>query len=107
MVWTIHFHDLASRDMADLPIVLRARVLAILSRIETGGVTAVREPHVKHLEGKLWEVRAKGADGIARAIYIAVSGQRVVVLHAFVKKSQKTPAGALDIARRREKELGE
>jgi len=60
---------------------------------------------VKHLEGKLWEVRAKGAEGIARAVYITVSGRRVVVLHAFVKKTQKTPAGALDIARRREREV--
>jgi phage-related protein len=66
---------------------------------------AMREPHVKHLEGKLWEMRMKGHDGIARAIYITARGERVVVLHAFAKKTQKTPARALELARARAKEV--
>jgi phage-related protein len=47
----------------------------------------------------------KGRDGIARAIYITAIGERVVVLHAFDKKTQKTPARALEIARERAKEV--
>ncbi len=47
----------------------------------------------------------KGKDGIARAIYVTVLGERVVVLHAFVKKTQKTPPRALEIARSRAKEI--
>ncbi len=47
----------------------------------------------------------KGRDGIARAIYITAVGERVVVLHAFDKKTQKTPARALEIARERAKEV--
>ena len=47
----------------------------------------------------------KGKDGIARAIYVTAVGQRVVVLHAFAKKTQKTPQRALDIARTRAKEV--
>jgi phage-related protein len=65
----------------------------------------MREPHVKHLEGKLWEMRMKGRDGIARAIYVTTVGERVVVVHAFEKKTQKTPARALEIARERAKEV--
>jgi phage-related protein len=61
---------------------------------------------VKHVEGKLWELRAKAADGIARGLYVTASGRRVVVLHVFVKKSQKTPQRALDTARERLKQLG-
>jgi phage-related protein len=61
--------------------------------------------NVKHLEGKLWEMRMKGKDGIARAVYLTASGERVVVLHVFVKKTQKTPARALEIARERAKEV--
>ena len=60
---------------------------------------------VKHLEGKLWELRAKAAEGIARGIYVTVTGRRVIVLHVFVKKSQKTPPGALAIARERMNEV--
>jgi phage-related protein len=47
----------------------------------------------------------KGKDGIARAICITAQGERVVVLHAFVKKTQKTPQRALEIARERAKEV--
>ncbi len=65
----------------------------------------MHEPYVKHLEGKLWEMRMKGKDGIARAIYLTAKGERVVVLHAFVKKTQKTPPRALEIARERAKEV--
>ena len=73
----------------------------IVELIQSKGLDRVREPYVKHLEGKLWEMRLTGRDGIARAIYVTASGRRVVVLHAFVKKTQKTPQRALDIARTR------
>jgi phage-related protein len=56
---------------------------------------------VKHLEGKLWELRAKARDGIARGIYVTASGRRVIILHVFEKKTQKTPVTALAMARRR------
>ncbi len=47
----------------------------------------------------------KGKDGIARALYVTVSGERVVVVQAFTKKTQKTPPRALDVARARAKEV--
>jgi phage-related protein len=51
-------------------------------------------------------MRLSGRDGIARAIYVATIGRRVVVVvHAFVKKSQKTPRAVLDLAERRAKEV--
>ncbi len=84
---------------------VRQRFLRMAELIEANGLTAMREPHVKHLEGKLWEMRMKGKDGIARAIYVTAVGQRVVVVHAFVKKTQKTPKGALEVARQRAKEV--
>ena len=62
-------------------------------------------PYVRHLDGKLWEIRLTGKAGIARAIYAAASRRRLVVLHAFVKKTEKTPRRALDIARRRAREI--
>ena len=60
----------------------------------------MREPHVKHLGDQLWEMRMSGRDGIARAIYVTARSRRVVVVGAFVKKTQKTPRAELEIARR-------
>jgi phage-related protein len=63
------------------------------------------EPHVKHLEGKLWELRLTGRDGIARALYVTAIGRRVVVVRAFVKKIQKTPSAEIKLALRRAKDI--
>lgn len=65
----------------------------------------MHEPHIKHLEGKLYEMRMKGKDGISRAMYVTAMGERVVVVHAFVKKTQRTPSRALELARQRAKEV--
>jgi phage-related protein len=67
----------------------------------------VREPHVKHLEGPLWEMRMKGRDGISRAIYVTARGRRVVVLRVFVKKTLKTPSREIELALERAKEVRE
>ena len=60
---------------------------------------------VKPLGGKLWELRITGKDGIARAIYVTATGQRVVIVRIFVKKTQKTPQRELELARQRAKEV--
>ena len=65
----------------------------------------MREPHVRHLEGPLWEMRIKGKDGIFRAIYVAARGRRVVVVRVFVKKTEKTPRREIDLALERAKEI--
>src|ERR1700687_5723398 len=61
---------------------------------------------VKPLGEKLWEMRLTGRDGIGRVIYTAAAGRRLFVLHAFVKKTQKTPRKAMNLALKRLKELG-
>ena len=80
-------------------------MVRLLEMIETIGLEQVHEPHVKHIEGKLWELRAKSAEGIARGFYVTVAGRRLIILHAFVKKSQKTPVSALRTARERMKQV--
>lgn len=69
------------------------------------GLTSLPRDWVKPLEGKLWELRITGKDGIARAIYVTASGPRVVILRIFVKKTQKTPQRELELARRRAREV--
>ena len=62
-------------------------------------------PHTEALGGGLFELRLKGAGGIARIMFCLVINRQIVVLHAFIKKTQKTPARDLKIARLRMKEF--
>ena len=105
--WTVEILDeVVAIELGALPADVRAKFYRIAGLLEAFGPHMVREPYVKHLEGKLWEMRMKGRDGIARAIYVAVHGQRLFVLHAFTKKTQKTPRSALEMAIKRAREGG-
>jgi len=101
MGWTVETVSVVDAEMAALPAALRARLLRLLETVENVGLDALRAPHVRHLEGKLWELRVRAAGGIARGIYVTAAGRRVVVLHIFAKKSRKTPRRALATARER------
>jgi phage-related protein len=104
--WRVEVLDRrVERELDALAADVRQRFLRIVELIQKHGLAAMHEPHVKHLEGKLWEMRMKGKDGLARAIYLTATGERLVVVHAFVKKTQKTPARALETARARAKEV--
>jgi len=93
MTWTIEtLGPVVDAEIAALPKDMQASFLRLAERIEAVGLERIGEPHVKHLQDKLWEMRFGGRDGIARAIYVTAVGRRVVVVHAFVKKTQKTPA---------------
>jgi phage-related protein len=102
--WTVKLHPLAEPELLRLPADVRARFLRIAELLEDFGLQHVGMPHVRPLEGKLWEMRMQGRDGIARAIYAAVQGRTLLVLHVFVKKTQTTPRAALQTARKRLKE---
>ncbi len=65
----------------------------------------MREPYVKHLQDKLWEIRLKGQSGLARSLYITATDQRVVILRTFTKKTQRTPRREIDLALARAKEV--
>ncbi|MGH8041291.1 MAG: type II toxin-antitoxin system RelE/ParE family toxin [Rudaea sp.] len=62
-------------------------------------------PHTRAMGGGLFEVRAKGREGIGRVFYCTVVGQRILILHAFIKKTEQTPKRELDTARARLKEV--
>ncbi len=65
----------------------------------------LRMPHSRALGGGLFELRPRSHEGVGRALYCYLIGERVVVLHAFVKKTPTTPARHLQTARRRMKEV--
>lgn len=92
-------------ELLALPKDMQARFLRISELLQSFGPQHVGVPHVRPLGEKLWEMRFAGLAGIGRAIYAAASGQRLVIPHAFAKKTQKTPRRAIDLARKRSREI--
>jgi phage-related protein len=104
--WKIEILDhRVVKELDSLAADVRQRFLRISELIEKHGRAAMHEPHVKHLEGNLWEMRMKGRDGIARAVFVTAVGERMVVVHAFEKKTRRTPLRVLELARQRAKEV--
>jgi phage-related protein len=84
---------------------MQARFLRLAEHVASAGLHSLSEPHVKHLMGKLWELRPARRDGIARALYVTAIDRRIVVVRAFVKKSRRTPRAEIELALRRAKEI--
>ncbi|MEW5822743.1 MAG: type II toxin-antitoxin system RelE/ParE family toxin [Pseudomonadota bacterium] len=105
MTWTVEVIPQAEAELQANPPDIRARFLHIAGLLQDFGPQHVGMPHVRPLEGKLWEMRMTGRDGIARAVYVARVGQRLTVLHVFSKKTQKTPRRAIETALERMKRL--
>jgi len=98
MNWLVEtLNEAVDSELEMLAPPFKAKFLHIAEMLESLGPHQVREPYVKHLEGKLWEIRMKARPGIARAIYITATEQRIIVLHAFVKKTQKHPEPLLSL----------
>ncbi|HEU5350552.1 MAG TPA: type II toxin-antitoxin system RelE/ParE family toxin [Terracidiphilus sp.] len=106
MDWHVEILNQTVQDELDaLPKDIRAKLIRLCGLIAQVGLENLREPHVKHLEGKLWEMRLTGRDGIARVLYVTALGRRVVIVRAFVKKTRKTPGAEIKLALERAKEI--
>ncbi|MBW7849870.1 MAG: type II toxin-antitoxin system RelE/ParE family toxin [Rhodospirillales bacterium] len=106
MTWTVEvLNETVRGELGALPLDIRAKLVRILDMMVTVGPQHMREPHVKPLRNKLWEMRMTGRDGIARAIYVVAHERRIVIVHAFVKKTQRTPPAAIRLAAERAKEI--
>lgn len=106
MRWTIEILDDTVRaELKALPADQIARFLRIGELIQSLGLERVHEPHVKHLEGPLWEIRMKGRDGISRALYVVARPRRVVVVRVFAKKTQTTPRQEIKLALQRAEDV--
>jgi phage-related protein len=105
MAWNIaYYNQTAEQAVLRLPPALLARYLRLTDlMIEFGPNLGM--PHTRAMGEGLFEVRVKGPEGIARVFYCTVVQRRIVMLHAFIKKSQKTPKRELDIAKHRLQEV--
>ena len=105
MAWTVTFYnDRVEAEIDSLAPGFVARFIKYAERMEVFGPD-LGMPHTRAMGGGLFELRIKAAEGIARVFYCTVVDRRIVFLHQFVKKADKTPPKELEIARRRMKEV--
>ena len=84
-----------------LPQKEKEKLLALTNRIETYGMEiAIKMKWVGRLREGLFEIRAQYGSNITRAIYFHQVGNRYIITHGFSKKTQKTPAGEIERAKR-------
>jgi phage-related protein len=105
MNYTITYYDASVKaNIENLPFTLQARYIVLTNRMLEVGAN-LGEPHTEAFGGGLFELRLKGAEGIARVFYCTLVGRHIVMLHSFVKKTQKTPLNEKRIAEARLKEV--
>lgn len=105
MTWSITFYSVkVETETLELPAGVLANLLHILELVEEFG-PALGRPHTAPLGKGLFEIRAKGPEGISRSLFCTMKGQEIVILHSFIKKTQKIPRTHMDRARRRMMEV--
>lgn len=105
MPWEIDYYSEEVRlEIQDLPVSIRASYIRLTELLEEFGLD-LRMPHSRSIGGGLFELRPRGREGIARIFYCMKAGRRIIILHSFFKKTEKTPKRELEIARSRQKEV--
>jgi len=105
VTWSVAFYSQRlEAEILALPAGLVARFLRYAERMEVFGPD-LGMPHTRAMGDGLFELRLKAAEGIGRVFYCTLIGKRIVFLHQFLKKTDKTPPKELKIARQRIKEL--
>lgn len=104
--WTTEFYveddgtSPVEEFLDSLDLKTRTRFRWSMEQLRVRNVQA-REPLARHLEGDLWELREESSTNIYRIVYFFYTGRRIIFLHGFQKKSQRTPGREIDLARRR------
>ena len=101
-----YFHPRVRDEIEGWPVGILADYARLVELLVEFGPD-LRMPHSRTMGGGLFELRPRGPEGIGRALYCYVTGQRIIVLHAFVKKTRATPERDLSIARKRKKEVAD
>ncbi len=105
MAWSIeYFNEKVSKDILKFPEGILARYIHVTDIMLQFGPN-LGMPHTRSMGNKLFEIRLKSKEGIGRVFYCTMVGKRIVILHSFVKKANKTPEKELKIARNRLSEV--
>jgi len=106
MEWAVEFLDnRVEAEFSALSVDFQASILRVADLIRQYGLENVGMPYVRHVQDKIWEMRGRGRDGIARSLYVTAKGRRVIILRSFVKKTPKTLGDDVKIALKRAKEV--
>jgi phage-related protein len=101
MHWSIiYVCETVQAGIFEMPAGLLARYIRYTDRMEEHGPD-LGMPHTRAMGEGLFELRLKASEGIGRVFFCTVIGRKIVILHYFVKKTEKTPPNELAIARRR------
>ncbi|MEA3360060.1 MAG: type II toxin-antitoxin system RelE/ParE family toxin [Thermodesulfobacteriota bacterium] len=105
MNWHITFYnEKVEKKTLLFPKGILANFLHIVEMLEECG-PALGKPYTTPIGGGLFEIRAKGKEGIGRSLFCTIKGREVIILHSFIKRSQKIPKKEIDLARKRMKEV--
>lgn len=105
MAWSIGYYSTAVQEqLLAMPAGFLARYLRYAERMVQFGPD-LGMPHTRAMGRGLFELRLKAAEGIARVMYCTVIDRRIVMLHVFAKKTDKTPRRELVLALKRMKEI--
>ncbi|KKP24878.1 MAG: hypothetical protein SZ59_C0001G0196 [candidate division TM6 bacterium GW2011_GWF2_28_16] len=106
MKWSVNFYsDSVKKSIMDWPIGINAKFVWIIELIQDFGPNKIGMPHIKSFGQGLFEVRAKGKEGIGRAFFCIVVNKKIIILNGFIKKTQKTPLNEIELAKKRMKEV--
>ena len=101
MAWEIEYpYEDVEQFILRLPIGLSAKYFHLTDLMTEFGAN-LGMPHTRSMFTGLFELRVKGKEGIARVFYCTKVGKRIIMLHGYVKKTQKTPSKELRKAKRR------
>ena len=107
MAWAVTFcNEKVENQTLGLPAGILANLLHIIELVEAFG-PSIGRPHTTPLGKGLFEIRARGGEGISRSLFCTIKGQELVILHTFVKKTQKIPKKHMALARKRMKEVAD
>ena len=110
MEWKVKFYQTQNHKspvedwLKGLDIKTQSKIIKNLTLLEKFNLN-LKQPYVKPLENKLYEIRTKDSKGIYRIIYFAHTGKQFIMLNGFTKKTQKTPMKEIELAKRRMKEF--
>lgn len=106
MEWVVEFYRDANSNepvaefLDSLPVETRVKVARLIDLLARYGVL-LKEPYTKQVKGKIRELRVKDKQGAIRVLYFGFTGRRFILLHGFIKKTDKIPKREIDIAEKR------
>ncbi len=100
----VFLNEKVEKDTLSFPKGILANFIHIVEMIEEFG-SDLGQPYTSKVEKDIFEIRARGREGIGRSFFCTTKGKEIIILHSFIKKTQKIPKKEIELARKRLKEF--